>query len=142
MSYENLHPDEYRSALEQYAEALPILSFIKTELTLTSTPSATGAIDFSSFTRYRELWRWVDRLLWRAIVLASRCCDVFDDDTTKVDSLWTWLAHYSALSTYWPPDFHCELRSTVCVLHLRALVLRHGHAPDESAIGSSPTATT
>ncbi|KAL1688777.1 hypothetical protein GGG16DRAFT_126942 [Schizophyllum commune] len=142
MSYENLHPDEYRSALEQYAEALPILSFIKTELTLTSTPSASGAIDFSSFTRYRELWRWVDRLLWRAIVLASRCCDVFDDDTTKVDSLWTWLTHYGALSTYWPPDFHCELRSTVCVLHLRALVLRHGHAPDESAIGSSPTATT
>uniref|UniRef100_D8Q7D9 Uncharacterized protein n=1 Tax=Schizophyllum commune (strain H4-8 / FGSC 9210) TaxID=578458 RepID=D8Q7D9_SCHCM len=142
MSYENLHPDEYRSALEQYAEALPILSFIKTELTLTSTPSATGAIDFSSFTRYRELWRWVDRLLWRAIVLASRCCDVFDDDTTRVDSLWTWLAHYSALSTYWPPDFHCELRSTVCVLHLRALVLRHGHAPDESAISSSATATT
>ncbi|TRM66755.1 hypothetical protein BD626DRAFT_483705 [Schizophyllum amplum] len=132
MAYESLHPGDHRSAIQQYAEALPLLSLIKSELTISSTPSSTGAIDFSSFTRYRELWRWVDRLLWRAIVLVARCCDVLNDDMTLPESLWTWLNHYSAVSAFWPPDFHSEHRSTICVLYLRSLVLKHGQTSNES----------
>ncbi|KAJ3986517.1 hypothetical protein F5890DRAFT_984310 [Lentinula detonsa] len=132
MSHEKLFPDKPRKALETYSAAFPLLTIVETELASTFAPvlTSTGKIDFSSFTRFREVWRWVERLLWRAIVLSSRIFNVHHDHKVtscrESDSLWTWLEHYSSCSVYWPSNFRTSHRSTISVIYLRALVLRHG----------------
>lgn len=142
MSHEKLYPTEPLKALKTYSAAFPLLTIVETELASSaslSSPSFTssGKIDFSSFTRFREVWRWVERLLWRAIVLGSRIFDVNRDhrSSTNSDSIWTWLDHYSSCSVYWPSSFRTSHRSTVSVLYLRALVLRYGYG---SGSTSSP----
>ncbi|KAF9267127.1 hypothetical protein L218DRAFT_720524 [Marasmius fiardii PR-910] len=129
MAHEKLHPSNPQRALDTYAAAFPILTIIESEL-VSVAPTSYGKIDFSSFTRFREVWRWVERLLWRAIVLASRLLNIHHDhkqiNQCKLnDSIWTWLDHYSSCSVYWPSNFRTSHRSTISVLYLRALVLRH-----------------
>ncbi|KAF5364728.1 hypothetical protein D9757_012498 [Collybiopsis confluens] len=145
MSHEKLNPSNPLVALKSYSAAFPLLSIVETELTSLSLPTtatiASGhseKVDFSSFTRFREAWRWVERLLWRAIVLACRIFDVNHDHRPGTgaraislpckehDSLWTWLDHYSNCSAYWPANFCPSHRSTISVIYLRALVLRYG----------------
>ncbi|KAL0569229.1 hypothetical protein V5O48_012743 [Marasmius crinis-equi] len=145
MAHEKLHPTETRKALDIYAAAFPILTIIESELVSGVAPTSLGKIDFSSFTRFREVWRWVERLLWRAIVLASRLLNIHHDHKTNHcrlnDSLWTWLDHYSSCSVYWPSNFRTSHRSTISVLYLRAVVLRHTstHYATYTSISESPT---
>ncbi|KAG7085583.1 hypothetical protein E1B28_003136 [Marasmius oreades] len=134
MAHEKLHPNTPRRALDTYAAAFPILTIIESELVSGVAPASSGKIDFSSFTRFREVWRWVERLLWRAIVLASRLLNIHHDhkqinQCKSNDSIWTWLDHYSSCSVYWPSNFRTSHRSTISVLYLRALVLRHSTSP-------------
>ena len=90
--------------------------------------------DNSSFARYRELWRWVERALRRGIILGARICDVSRTDGTN-GSLWQLFQQYHACSAHWPPRFRPEQRGTIAVLHLRALILRAraGPAPKPAA---------
>ncbi|KAJ7577917.1 hypothetical protein C8J56DRAFT_969997 [Mycena floridula] len=131
MSHEKL--GDPNVALRSYSAAFPLLKLAETEIGTIVSPMPSGKIDFTSYTRFRELWRWVERLLWRAIVLASQTFDIHHDhrdaECPESDSLWTWLTHYSACSAYWPSNFRTAHRSTISVLYLRALVLRYALPP-------------
>jgi hypothetical protein len=129
MSHEVLSPTEPHIALKSYCTALPLLTIAETEiaavlpstLSLNSTSGA-GKLDFTSFTQFRELWRWAERLIWRAIILTAKTCSVLDDG--KDGSLRTWLSHYTACSAHWPASFRTQHRSTISVIHLHTLILR------------------
>ncbi|KAG7440123.1 uncharacterized protein BT62DRAFT_989346 [Guyanagaster necrorhizus] len=125
MSYEKLFPENSKRALMSYSAAIPLLTIVESEITSAVAPTSTGKLDFASFTRFRELWRWVERLIWRAIILSSRTSSVHN----RGASLWTWLNHYSSCSAYWPSNFRTTHRSAISVLYLRALIIRYGHDP-------------
>lgn len=154
MSYEKLYPDTPTKALDAYAESISLLNALEREFSYslrsyssciystTQAASTAAKMDLTIFNQMRELWRWAERLLWRAIVLSSRTTNLFEPYdtpiTTTVDenagppskrgqsTLWHWLAHYSQLSTFWPPTFRSEHRSTVASIHLHALIRRFG----------------
>ncbi|KAJ7854317.1 hypothetical protein B0H14DRAFT_2756738 [Mycena olivaceomarginata] len=125
MSNEKLYPAEPDKALAVYSTALPLLSQTASELISTpiTSASSSGKVNFASFTRFRELWRWVEYLIWRAVALGARICDITREDTHNV--LWSWLAHYSLCSAAWPAAFRPAHRCTVSSLYIRALVLRN-----------------
>ena len=139
MSHERLSSEPVK-ALKAYRSALPILTMIESEIPRTLPATGTGNLDFSSFTRFQELWVWIERLLRRAIVLASWTCVLNQTPSHHEDSilLWTLFSHYRTCSIYWPTKFKTEYRSTVAVLHLRALVLRARmlsvNTPDRSSL--------
>ncbi|KAG1772464.1 hypothetical protein EV702DRAFT_1134016 [Suillus placidus] len=116
MCYEKL--SQPKKATQAYSSALPLLSSIESEMprTLTATHSS-----FASFDNYRELWRWVERLMFRTISLLSRFCCLDENDGL----IWTMFTHYHACSAHWPATFRTGHRSTVAVLHLRALIIQH-----------------
>ncbi|KAH9944625.1 hypothetical protein B0H21DRAFT_746395 [Amylocystis lapponica] len=141
MSYEALSPDDTRKAFDAYLTARPLIvnvvSDIQPSVPQKPTPTqvnGVNAADSSSFLRYRELWRWVERLLRRAIILGSRLCDLRRTDKEH-SMIWTLLDLYHSCSAHWPPTFRSAQRSTVAVLHLRAFVLRYGASP---ASGGQP----
>ncbi|KAA1470851.1 hypothetical protein DENSPDRAFT_836753 [Dentipellis sp. KUC8613] len=128
MCYEILTPEEPDKTLSVYLNAVQNLPTLEAEISRTSPPNplpTTGTgqarLEYTSFTRYRELWRWVERLLWRAIIIASRVCHLGGSDESI---LWSLFAHYQTCSAHWPPTFRTEHRSTIYTLYLRALVLR------------------
>jgi hypothetical protein len=116
MSHEKLNPSDLEGAFKIYSSASPLLSTLESEIprSLPTTPTGNNT---SSFTQYKELWRWVDRILWRTISVAAR---MSMEDTT----LRALFQQYYTCSTYWPPTFRPEHRSTVAVLHLHFLVSR------------------
>ncbi|EGO23192.1 hypothetical protein SERLADRAFT_439938 [Serpula lacrymans var. lacrymans S7.9] len=122
MSLEKISSDPQK-VLDVYATALPLLDIIEYETprTLTASPSPT------SFTNYRELWRWVERLIYRAITLASRTCSLDEE------LLWSLFKHYHSCSVHWPATYRTEHRSVIAVLHLRALILRNRSSPSISS---------
>jgi hypothetical protein len=122
MSREKLFPSEPHKALEIYGSGSPLLILAASQI---ATPSTSTTSSTSSFNHVREMWRWVDRLIWRAVVLYSRTSNLYSPEG-DVDSIWTWFSHYSACSASWPADFCTVHRSTISVLHLRALILRYG----------------
>lgn len=131
MCHERLEPDSPRKALRAYAASLPAFRVLQSpEFTsLISTPArlSSGKLDYTPFIQLRELWRWVERLLWRAICLSARISNVHaDEEGNDEDSLWMWLEKYTVCSASWPPTFRTEHRSTISSIYLRALVLRHG----------------
>ena len=128
MSLEKIKPADTSIILSVYlsgTQALPTIeSNISQSLPVNPLPaqsSGTGHINNPYFTRYRELWRWVECLLRRAIMAASRTCSLSDEQES---ALWTLFSRYQTCSTYWPPTFRAKHRSTVAVLFIRALVLR------------------
>ncbi|KAJ7688974.1 hypothetical protein B0H17DRAFT_1067381 [Mycena rosella] len=137
MSLEKLFPSEPDKALEVYSTALPLLAITESELVSASSPiGASGKLNFTSFIRFRELWRWVEYIIWRAVTVGARICDVHREDTHNV--LWTWLAHYSTCSSYWPSNFRPAHRCTISVLYLRALVLRNANRLPPADVGKPP----
>ena len=134
MCLEKLSPAEPKKALRVYRTALPLLTTAESEISAlspstlppSSTPG-TGQLEFSSFTRFRELWRWAERIIWRAVILAARTSNIHDDGNE--DSVWTWLSHYTLCSAHWPPTFRTQHRSTILILHLHALINRARSSP-------------
>ncbi|PPQ63641.1 hypothetical protein CVT24_004415 [Panaeolus cyanescens] len=149
MSYEKLYPGNSSKALDAYTQSIPLLHALEREFSYslrsyssTGYPpthvSTGGKMDVTIFNQMRELWRWTERLLWRAIVLSSRTTNLYEpyespdtdenpSSSTKARAtLWHWLAHYSQLSTFWPPTFRSEHRITVASIHLHALIQRFG----------------
>ncbi|KDQ52478.1 hypothetical protein JAAARDRAFT_40076 [Jaapia argillacea MUCL 33604] len=137
MSFEQLSADDIQKALDSYLAALPLLTTIENDIPRPSAPSSTpipgygaGKLEFSSFVQYRELWRWTERLLWRAILLAARVCTI----TSETEgTLWSLFRHYHNCSAHWPPNFRTEHRSTITVLYFRALVLQARGSIDTSS---------
>ena len=154
MALEHLHPTSPSLALKTYCSVLPhLFPSLRAQLThksllpnfhyqhhkLSSSPSS--QLDFTVFYQLRELWRWVERIIWRAVVLCSNVYDVRkgwkkdDENSTptpteqqsgeEADSLWSWLSHYTYYSAYWPSTFRTSHRSTIASIHLRALILLH-----------------
>ncbi|KAF7305491.1 hypothetical protein HMN09_00801900 [Mycena chlorophos] len=137
MALEKLYPSEPDKALTIYSSALPLLAITESELISSSAPiSSSGKLNFASFTRFRELWRWVESILWRAIALGSRTSDLNREDTHN--TLWTWLTHYSTCSAYWPSNFRTNHRCAISVLYLRALVLRNATPTPPADLGKPP----
>jgi hypothetical protein len=129
MCHEKLFPNDPTAALKSYRTALPLLTIAESEISAVlpsalppGSTSGTGKLDFSSFTRFRELWRWAERLIWRAVILTASTGNIHEDK--KEDSVWTWLSHYTSCSAHWPATFRTQHRSTISVLHLHALILR------------------
>ncbi|KAH7886691.1 hypothetical protein F5I97DRAFT_2017699 [Phlebopus sp. FC_14] len=122
MCHEKLNPSNLDMAIQVYSTSIPLLSILEFEI-------PRGLNEQSSFTHYRELWRWTERLMFRAITLLARVRPLDDGQSL----LWTFFTHYEACSTHWPPTFRTAHRSIAAVLHLRSLVIRFR--------GSSPTIT-
>lgn len=121
MSHEKVSPSSPQEALDSYLSVSSLLKTIGTEIPC-ALPSKTGSIggDPGSFIRYRELWRWSERLLRRAIILAAQLHDLDNQDSP----IWALFEHYRSCSAHWPPTFRPQYRSIVLSLHLRALILR------------------
>ena len=125
MSHEKLYPSEPHKALQAYSSALPLFTLAASDV---SAQSASPTIPMSSFTYGREMWRWVERLIWRAVILCARTQDLHASGGDG-HSIWTWLSGYSGCSASWPADFRTVHRSTISSLFLRALILRHAPSP-------------
>jgi hypothetical protein len=116
MCHEKLHPEDPELAIQAYATAVPLLNIIEFEIPRSLTASASP----SSFSLYRELWRWVERLMFRAMTLLARTRHLDDQEAL----IWNFFTRYESCSTHWPPTFRTSHRSIIAVLHLRALIIR------------------
>jgi hypothetical protein len=128
MCHEKTKPGSPQDTLTIYLTAVLSIPTLEAEIARTAPPNPAPApaagpvrLPYTSFTRYRELWRWVERLLWRAVVLAARAYALGAPDEPV---LWALLAQYQACAAHWPPTFRPAHRTAVAGLHLRALVLR------------------
>ncbi|KAH9027295.1 hypothetical protein EDB84DRAFT_1272726 [Lactarius hengduanensis] len=128
MSLEKLTPADTSRILSVYLIATQALPTIESNISrsfplnpLHASSSGPGHIDTPSFSRYRELWRWIERLLRRAITVAARICSL---NSTQEAVLWMLFSQYQTCSAHWPPTFRSAHRSTVTELFIRALVLR------------------
>jgi hypothetical protein len=139
MSQERLAPQEPEWALAVYLSAVPLINAILPEIQRSvNIPSAQIISPSSgSFVRFRELWRWAERTLRRAIILAAQSTDPTTEDMQNI-SFWTLQGLYRACSAQWPATFKPELRSTVATLHLRAFVLRARLLPSDALRAKAP----
>jgi hypothetical protein len=168
MALERIHPTSPSIALKTYCSVFQhLFPFLKTLFTHKSllpnlnyqhqklSSSSSSKLDFTLFYQSREIWRWVERIIWRAVVLCADVCDVRkgwqgdEENSTSTeqqggegDSLWSWLSHYVYYSAYWPSTFRTSHRSTISSIHMRALILLHRPSPSPSlslSIPSSPS---
>jgi len=138
MAHERLHPDEPEAALKAYSEAIPLFQSLRSEFTSKSVPQPSGKLDFGPFQQLRELWRWVERLIWRAVVLSSKTTQIQPlSEGTESQPLWIWLGHYKTCSAFWPANFRTSHRSAITSLYLRALILQHGPPPTSSSVATN-----
>ncbi|KAI0631519.1 hypothetical protein C8Q77DRAFT_1061722 [Trametes polyzona] len=131
MCYETMNASDIQRAFTTYTSAIALIASVVAEIPAHIPTAATGAPtspDNTSFTRYRELWRWVERVLRRGVILGARICDVSRTDGQN-GAFWTLLQQYHTCSAHWPPSFRPEQRSTVAVLHLRALIFKARSSP-------------
>lgn len=129
MCHEKLHPENPELAIQAYTAAIQLLIVIEYEI-----PGSLAAqTPPSSFSQYRELWRWAERLMFRAVTLLARTRHLDDPDSL----IWNFFTHYESCSTHWPPTFRTSHRSIIAVLHLRALIIRF-RAPS-SLVTPSPS---
>jgi hypothetical protein len=145
MSLEKLTPTDTSTILSVYLTAAQALPVIETNISQSFPPNplqsqapGPGRISNPSFSRYRELWRWVERVLRRAIIIASRTCGLND---ARESVLWSLFSQYQTCSAHWPPTFRAKHRSTTSVLFIRALVLRSrlpGNMPSSLCVRSRP----
>ena len=140
MANEKVAPEDARLAFSIYLKARPIIAAVTSEIPASvpvkASPSGKDTSESSTFTRYREVWRWVERLLRRAIILAGRIVDLSREDGEQA-AMWSLFDHYQTCSTHWPAFFRPEQRSVVSVLHLRALVLRARIASSSSELSQA-----
>lgn len=125
MSHERISPQDPQAALSAYFSAVPLINAMLPELQrgFASGSSQTLPATSGTFIRYRELWRWTERVLRRAIILSARFNNFTVEETQDV-SHWTLQSIYLACSAHWPTSFRPELRATVATIHLRAFILR------------------
>ncbi|KAG5637480.1 hypothetical protein H0H81_004451, partial [Sphagnurus paluster] len=115
MSHEKLSPNDPHTALKAYGASLPLFTMIDNLLSDPPLPKS-PAQNLNVFLQHRELWRWAERLLWRAIAVSAQLPGM---------DVWTWLRQYSTCSAHWPSTFRTSHRSAIYSLHLRAFILRY-----------------
>ncbi|KDQ07095.1 hypothetical protein BOTBODRAFT_192620 [Botryobasidium botryosum FD-172 SS1] len=109
MAHEKL--DNVSAALTAYDAAATSLE----RLALAKTIPSGDRQKWEMFNRHRELWRWAERALRRAAILAS---------TTKdIQEALRFLRLYTFYSSRWPSTFRPSSRGVVYTLCLRALCL-------------------
>ncbi|KAI5983730.1 hypothetical protein EDC04DRAFT_3008055 [Pisolithus marmoratus] len=129
MCYETLYPTNPERAIEAYAVALPLLSIIEFETLRAPDAQSSQAL----FVHCRELWRWVERLMFRAITLIARARPLAEPEGL----IWTFFTHYQACGAYWIPTFRFSHRSIVAALHLHALILKHRIPSEQVPVNTS-----
>lgn len=139
MSLERLSPQEPQKALATYIRAVPLINAVLPEIQRTVTTPSPQVVNPSSisFARFRELWRWAERVLRRAIILTAQSADPIAEDT-QTGSFWTLQGLYRGCSAHWPATFRPELRSTIATVHLRAFVLRAQLLPSDALRAKAP----
>lgn len=98
-----------KEALDDYEAAMPLLR----NLRATHVASSDRPQEDPSFVKYRELWRWAERLLWRASCLSAKY--------QSIEQSFAIFRVYAAHAQYFPPTFRPNHRHTVTMLHLHAL---------------------
>lgn len=115
MSYEKLHPSDLQGSLDIYLSASILIDTLESEVPHTAPAAGSSSLQPSSYTQYLELWRWVERLLWRTIVIAVRI-------STDEPTLSALFRQYFTCSSHWVPSFRPRHRSTVSTLYLRFVI--------------------
>jgi hypothetical protein len=137
MSYEKLHPSDLQGSLDVYLSASILIETLESEIPRTVPTAGSSNPQSSSYTQYLELWRWVERLLWRTIVIAVRV-------STDEPTLSALFRQYFACSSHWIPSFRSQHRSTVSTLYLHFVISQakaskspgSGHRCSELVTGS------
>lgn len=139
MSLERLHPQESQKALGVYLSAISHVSDVLPVIQRSLNNASPQLVNTSagSFAKFRELWRWSERLLRRAIILTAQTGDPLSDET-QTESFWNLQSLYRGCSALWPSTFRPELRSTVATIHLRAFVLRTRQLPSDILRAKTP----
>ncbi|KIP07862.1 hypothetical protein PHLGIDRAFT_70390 [Phlebiopsis gigantea 11061_1 CR5-6] len=135
MSLERTHPQDTRKALEVYLTGVSYIDDVVPVIQRSLNTASPQVVSTSSgsFAKFRELWRWSERLLRRAIILTAQTSNASTDE-----SFWALQSTYRACSAHWPPAFRPELRSTVATIHVRAFVLRARELPSDALRAKTP----
>ena len=115
MSYEKLHPSDLQGSLDIYLSASILIETLESEIPRTVPTTGSPNSQPSSYTQYLELWRWVEQLLWRTVVIAVRV-------PTDEPTLSALFRQYFACSSHWVPSFRPQHRSTVSTLYLHFVI--------------------
>lgn len=99
-------------ALIAYEAALPLLRNLRI---VDTAPTQTSNQPHPSFGKYRELWRWAERLLWRAACLASKYA--------SIQRAMAVFRVYASQAQFFPSHFRPNHRGVVTALHLQGLLL-------------------
>ena len=139
MSLERTNPQDVKKALDVYLTGVPYIDDVVPiiQRSLNTTSPQVVSTSSGSFAKFRELWRWSERLLRRAIILTAQGSTASADEAQPA-SFWALQNTYRACSSYWPPAFRPELRSTVATIHLRAFVLRTRELPSDALRAKTP----
>jgi hypothetical protein len=106
---EKLNQEE--EALGVYEAAIPLLR----NLHAAHAPPSEPLQHHPSFVKYRELWRWAERLLWRASCLSAKYG--FLERSLSIFRV------YATHTLFFPADFRPNHRHVVTALHLHALLI-------------------
>jgi len=130
MSHEKLHPSDLQGSLDIYLSASILIDTLEADIPHTAPTPGSPNPQPASYTQYLELWRWVERLLWRTIVIAVR---------TTMDELTlsALFRQYFACSSHWVSSFRSQHRSTVSTLYLH-FVISQAHATKRPSSDTSP----
>ena len=115
MSYEKLHPLDLQGSLDIYLSASILIDTLESEIPRTVPTPSSPRPQPSSYAQHLELWRWVEQLLWRTIVIAVR----ISTDEPIVSALFR---QYFTCSSHWIPSFRPRHRSTISTLFLHFFV--------------------
>jgi hypothetical protein len=134
MSRESLN--QISAALQAYDAGLRLIE----SLDLLAVAAKDEKTPSAAFKEYRELWRWVERLLRRRCVIASRrlcvtLCFVWRYlliSNSPVDGAISYLNTYRNYALKWSPGFRPYGCGTVLSLQLRALCLHPPFPPPTS----------
>ena len=132
MSHEKLHPSDLQGSLDIYLSASILVDTLEAEIPRTAPTASFPNPQPSSYTQYLELWRWVERLLWRTIVIAVRV-------TTDEPTLSALFRQYFACGSHWIPSFRPQHRSTVSSLFLHSVISQAYTAKNPSSDTSPPS---
>ena len=132
MSHEKLHPSDPQGSLDIYLSASILIDTLESEVPRTVPTAGSPIPHVSSYTQYLELWRWVERLLWRTIVIAVRI-------STDEPTLSALFRQYFACSSHWIPSFRPQHRSTISTLYLHFIISQSKAARSPSLDTDAPS---
>lgn len=132
MSYEKLHPSDLQGSLDVYLSASVLIDTLESEVPRFIPSTGSPNPQASSYTRYFELWRWVERLLWRTIVIAVRV-------STDEQTLSALFRQYFTCGSHWIPSFRPQHRSTVATLFLHFVISQAKTAKIPSSDTGTPS---